>query len=148
MGIEHAFVQEWRNTHQCRVVDASKTQELFDYLNNLPWGTSGLNWRNIPNVAIPFGEGDPQPQWTTQFTDTPLGRHEFIMVAYAPQREALVGSREEVLADLDLLYSGSPGARYFCGADVHHEALTLTVADFAEFSDEGVRVHLPTSHSD
>ncbi|MFE2097370.1 hypothetical protein [Streptomyces sp. NPDC059468] len=143
MGIEHRFVREWRDSHQCTVVESGKVKEFFDYLNTLPWGASRLRWEGIPNLSIPFGEDGPQSQWATRFSDTPLGRHEFIMVAYAPQREALVGRREEVLADIDLLYAGSPGVRYFCGADIDQKALTLTVEDFAEFSDEGVRVHLP-----
>jgi hypothetical protein len=65
------------------------------------------------------------------------------MVAYAPNQEALIGKSDEVLADIDTLYAGSPGARYFCGADIIEDVLTLTVEDFGEFSDEGVRVHAP-----
>lgn len=143
MSIENRFVREWRDNHQCRVVEPERVQEFFDYLHALPWGTSRLNWQSIPHLSIEFGEDDPQPQWATQFSGTPLGRHELLLVAYAPRQEALVGRREEVLADIDLLYAGSPGARYFCGADIRQDALSLTVEDFAEFSDEGVRVHLP-----
>ncbi|MFJ7148709.1 hypothetical protein ACIQVT_10955 [Streptomyces sp. NPDC100445] len=64
------------------------------------------------------------------------------MVAYAPGREALLCDRDDVLADLDLLYAGAPGARYFCGADLDEDRLVLTVEDFAEFSDQGVTVHV------
>ncbi|MCL8014598.1 hypothetical protein [Streptomyces sp. AS02] len=124
------------------MVDPEKARRLFDYLDTLPWRTSRLDWGRVPNVFVPFGEGDPQEQWVQEFSKIPVGCHEFIMVAYAPNQEALVGKTHEVLTDIDLLYAGAPGARYFCGADGGEESLCLAVRDFAEFSDEGVRAHL------
>ncbi|MFH7338155.1 hypothetical protein [Streptomyces sp. KHY 26] len=143
MDIEHTFVQEWFKAHACQLAEQQKTKELFDYLDGLPWGTSRLDWDEIPHLFIPFGERDPQPQWTSNFSHTPLGRHNYIMIAYAPGRDGIIGDRDEVLADLDLLYSGSPGPRYFCGVDVAQGHTNLAVQDFAEFSDEGVTVHMP-----
>ncbi|MEW2621662.1 hypothetical protein [Streptomyces sp. NPDC048106] len=144
MGTDQAFVQEWFKAHACQLADKGKVQEFFDYLDELPWKTTGLDWDEIPNLFVPFGERDPQPQWVGNFSNTPLGGHKYIMIAYAPGRDGIIGDRDEVLADLDLLYSGSPGPRYFCGADVTQGRTILTVQDFAEFSDEGVTVHAPT----
>ncbi|MEV5348131.1 hypothetical protein ACIG54_22220 [Streptomyces achromogenes] len=141
MNIDNQFVKAWRNTHNCKVVSHRKAQQLFDYLNTLPWGVSRIDWSKTPGIQIPFGDDDPQPRWVGHFSDTPLGRHEFIMVAYAPGRDALVAARDDVLADLDILYAGAPGVRYFCGADIDQETVTAAVEDFAEFSDSGVIVH-------
>ncbi|WP_245877250.1 hypothetical protein [Streptomyces glaucescens] len=142
-SIEHPFVRQWRAVHRHELAGPDAAQELFDYLDNLPWGASRLSWSSIPNRFIPFGDGDPQPGWVEKFSSTPLKRHPWIMVAYAPGREALIGESDEVLADIDVLYAGSPGARCFCGADISQGSLVPVVADFGEFSDEGVRVHLP-----
>ncbi|MGW6733470.1 hypothetical protein [Streptomyces sp. NPDC055013] len=142
MGIEDRFVREWRSGHQCKVVDSEKARELFDYLDTLPWVTSRLNWDQVPNNFVQFDEGDPQPQWVQKFSQTPVGGHDFIMVAYSPNQEALIGKTDEVLADIDLLYAGAPGARYFCGVDISEHSTSLAVRDFGEFSDEGVRIHL------
>ncbi|WP_163010694.1 hypothetical protein [Streptomyces dangxiongensis] len=143
MEIENQYVKAWRKSHECKIVSPREVMQLFDYLNTLSWGTSQIDWADTPGLHIPFEEGDPQPEWVDNFSSTPLGRHKFIMVAYAPDKEALLGDRDEVLADLDLLYVGAPGARYFCGADLDQDRLILSVEDFAEFSDRGVTVHLP-----
>ena len=142
MTVENKFVQEWRKVHQNTLVGAEMAGTLFDYLDSLPWEISRLQWSEVPHLTIPFGDGDPQPAWAEKFTNTPIGRHTHILVAYAPGQEALIATRDEVLADLDLLYAVSPGARYFCGADILDEAPILAVEDFGEFSDTGVRVRL------
>ncbi|MFJ8055358.1 hypothetical protein [Streptomyces sp. NPDC096142] len=142
MTVENQFVQEWLKIHQNTLVGAELADTLFDYLDSLPWETSQLQWSEVPHLTIPFADGDPQPAWAEKFTGTPIGRHSHILVAYAPGREAFIAARDEVLADLDLLYASSPGARYFCGADMLDEAPILAVRDFGEFSDTGVRVGL------
>ncbi|MFF7096829.1 hypothetical protein ACFY9A_31205 [Streptomyces rubradiris] len=143
MDRENQSLKEWRNSHSCRIVSPEKAKQLFDYLNSLPWKTSGVDWDEVPGLHVSFGDDDPQPQWVGDFLGTPLGGHEFIMVVYAPGKEALLANRDEVLADLDLLYAEAPGARYFCGADINQDAVTVAVEHFAEFSDSGVIVHLP-----
>jgi hypothetical protein len=142
MSIENQFVKNWRNTHSCRVVSHREAQQLFDYLNTLPWETSRIDWGETPGIHVPFGDDDPQEQWVDKFHDTPLGRHDFIMVAYAPGKEAILAARDDVLADLDILYAGAPGVRYFCGADIIRDTVIVAAEDFAEFSDNGVIVRL------
>ncbi|WP_406443212.1 hypothetical protein OHB14_30075 [Streptomyces sp. NBC_01613] len=143
MSVDNQIVREWRDIHQHRLVSPVVARSLFDYLDTLPWGMSRLRWDQVESVTVPFSDGDPQPAWVEKFTDTPIGGHGYITVAYAPGQEALVGATDEVLADVDLLYVGSPSARYFCGAEIVDDSLILAVEDFAEFSDEGVTVHLP-----
>ena len=143
MGVENKFVKQWRETHHHKIMSTDWPRRFFDYLDTFPWATSRLLWEEIPHVVINFDEGDPQPRWTERFSGTPLARHRFIMAAYSSSQEAIIGETQEVLADIDLLYAAAPGPRYFCGADVADEQLTLSMDDFAEFSDAGVRVHVP-----
>ncbi|MCZ0209314.1 hypothetical protein OZK63_28305 [Streptomyces sp. UMAF16] len=143
MDRENQLFEAWRKSHSCRTVSPGGANQLFDYLSSLPWGTSGVDWDKTPGLRIPFGDDDPQPRWAGNFSDTPLGGHEFLMVAYAPGKVALLADRDEVLADLDLLYAQAPGVRYFCGADINQNTVTVAVEHFAEFSDSGVIVHLP-----
>jgi hypothetical protein len=93
-------------------------------------------------MFVPFSGGDPQSSWVERFAGTPVARHGFLLVAYAPGREALVGGARDVLAGIDLLYAGSPGARYFCGTDLADGVPVPVVEDFAGFSDGGVTVRL------
>lgn len=141
MGIDDPHVREWRAGHRHEVVSGEFAAAFFAYLDTLPWTASRLRWARIPGTPVPFGAGDPQPAWVERFAHTPLSRHDFLMVAYAPAQQALVARTPEVLADIDLLYAASPGARYFCGADLTPDGLSLAVEDFAEFSDSGVKVH-------
>lgn len=147
MTITNAHVSKWRESHWSEVVSKEFPRKLFAYLETFPWGGSQILWSDIPNVSVEFGDGDPQPSWVEKFTDTRLLHHDFIMVAYSPDQEALVGRAGDILSDIDLLYAGSPGPRYFCGADFSRGELSIAVEDFAEFSDAGVVVPAPGPRS-
>lgn len=110
-SIDQPFVRAWRDSHQHKVADPQLAQELFSYLDTFPWGTGRLEWENVPNTSVAFGDGDPHLSWVEHFSSTPLKGHGFLMVAYAPAQEALIGRTDEVLADIDLLYAASPGPR-------------------------------------
>lgn len=148
MYIENQFVREWRESHPHRLAPSSEVRKFFEYLDNLHWSGSRLDWSRLSSLHIPFGEGDPQPSWVDNFTNTPIGNHRHLLVAYAPNQDALIARTGELLADIDLLYAGSPGPRYFCGAEIVNERLHLAVEDFAEFSESGVLVHIPAPARD
>lgn len=51
----------------------------------------------------------------------------------ATHESSLVALRDDVLRDVDLLYSASPGARYLCGVDMVDGRPAPYYDDFAEF---------------
>lgn len=69
----------------------------------------------------------------SEFADrTRLGRHSHVMVMYSGTEPSLRGLKGDVLRDLDILYSASPGPRYFCGVEVEN-GLPSVYDDFGEF---------------
>jgi len=130
--IEAPHVVEWRNCHAHRILDATYSSRFEAYLDMLPWAGSHIDWRLIEHHSqeVPV-------EVTLDFLEscrrTPWGRHEYLLVMYWGQEPSLLCRTDEAIFDLDLLYSGSPGTRFVCGADLQDGSAILSFREFVEY---------------
>lgn len=132
MRTDARHIREWMSQHESLLVDPGVSAEFERYLEGLPWAPSRLDWTLIEHVEFDMAES-----WESAVVEfaaqTPLSRHSHVMCMYSGSEPSLVGLRDEVLRDVDLIYSSSPGARYFCGVDMVSGAPVPAFEDFAEF---------------
>lgn len=132
MKIDAAHVRRWISTHETARLDASVSAAFDQYLCGYPWLPSRLDWSQIP-----FVEFTMEDSWEDRIVEfaaqTPVGRHSHLMIMFDYDEPSLLTLKDDGLRDLDLLYSGSPGARYFCGADIIEGRCVPCHEDFAEF---------------
>ncbi|MGH3802845.1 MAG: hypothetical protein ACRDTD_22505, partial [Pseudonocardiaceae bacterium] len=118
--------------HSHRVLDQQASAEFESYLNTFPWGGSQLDWREIPNETLVLPK-IVDTGFITLSRRTPWGKHGHIFVMYNGDEPAILCSTEDAVADLDLLYSGAPGTRFFCGAEINGKETKVVHSDFAEY---------------
>jgi hypothetical protein len=132
MRTDARHIQEWMLQHESLLVDGGVAADFERYLEGRPWAPSRLDWTLIEHV-----EFDMTGSWEREIVEfaaqTPLGRHSHVMCMFSGSEPALVGLRDDVLRDVDLIYSSSPGARYFCGVDLVSSIAVPAFEDFAEF---------------
>lgn len=66
---------------------------------------------------------------------------------YAPNEQGLVGKFADVVSDLDLLYSGASGYRYFCAVETTGEEIRIQPEYFGEF-DGHARIRISATRPD
>lgn len=121
--------------HKSLQLEETYSAEFERHLNGHPWAPSRLDWRYIGHVE--FVMNDSWESDVIEFSErTPLGRHGHLMLMYSGAEPSLLGFREDALRDLDLIYSASPGARYFCGVDLVDGRPIPRYEDFAEFDGD------------
>jgi len=129
---EAPHIQEWMGSHESLLVDRTVSTEFERYLESRAWTPSRLDWSLVEHVEFEMAEG-----WEVDVVDfanaTPLGRHSHLMFMYSGSEPSLVALMSDGLRDVDLIYSASAGARYFCGVDMVSGALVPAFEDFAEF---------------
>jgi hypothetical protein len=133
--IEGSHIRQWMSEHESLQLDASYSAEFEQYLNSQPWAPSRLDWRSIGHIE--FVMNNSWESKVVEFSDrTPLGRHSHLMLMYSGAEPSLLGFKEDALRDIDLIYSASPGARYFCGVDIVDGQPIPRYEDFAEFDGD------------
>lgn len=133
--IERSHIRQWMSEHDCLQLDTPYSADFEQYLNSQPWAPSRLDWRCIRHVE--FVMTDFWESEIVEFSNRiPLGLHSYLMLMYSGAEPSLLGIKEDALRDLDLLYSASPGARYFCGVDIVDGRPIPRYEDFAEFDGD------------
>lgn len=132
MNVYPDYIVEWLDEHDARVLDASFSSFLNAYLNTLPWVASHIDWSTIKWTSLKMPM-NVDTKFIDKCRETPLGSHRHVLIMYAPEEPSILCRLEDAIIDLDLLYSHAPGPRYFCGADVDGEEVTLSCTSFAEF---------------
>lgn len=138
---EHEHIQEWMANHDNHLLNSQYSKCLHEYLESLPWLPSKLDWSGIPHVFISLEEEGSAPDLEL-LTETPIGRHAYVMVSYRDEDRSILCRTEDAFHDADILYMRSPGPRYMCGADFEGDSVVLTVQDFAEYDMPGFTVSL------
>ncbi|MFD8346014.1 hypothetical protein ACFV2C_27500 [[Kitasatospora] papulosa] len=132
MRTKAPHIQEWMGAHESLLVDRTVSAEFERYLESRPWNPSRLDWSLIEHVEFEMVEG-----WEADVVDfsnaTPLGRHSHLMFMYSGSEPSLIARMGDGLRDVDLIYSASAGARYFCGVDMASGFPVPIFEDFAEF---------------
>lgn len=132
MKIEASHIRQWMSEHESSQLEAPVSARFEQYLNNQSWAPSRLDWRSIGHVV--FTMTDSWEDALVEFAShTPAGRHSHIMFMYSGAEPSILSLRDDGLRDLDLIYSASPGARYFCGIDIVDGCPKPVYEDFAEF---------------
>ncbi|MET9952242.1 hypothetical protein ABZ135_11930 [Streptomyces sp. NPDC006339] len=135
---------EWLAAHKHWVLDAERSGEFNHLLSTFPWTTSHIRWSSVPHTRIELSDDAASETFWEQFRTTPVGRHQYVFLMYAAHEPGIVCSARDALPDLDLLYSGAPGPRYFCGADLQDGHPKLRFTDFAEYDGlDLVRAYVP-----
>lgn len=118
--------------HESSLAGKAMSAEFEQYLQSLPWAPSRLDWREIEHSTFKLEDG--WEAWIDQFAQSvPAGRHDYLMFMYSGSEPSLIARREDGLRDVDLIYSASAGARYFCGVDKVRDEFVVQHADFGEF---------------
>jgi len=124
--VEAEHITDWMSEHGAVVAGPEKAAELVAVVEALPWMALSLDKEAIGGVMT----RDDAPDFEDQVRQARLGRHSHVYVMYAGDELGLIAPLADVLADLDLLYSGAPGYQYLCGASAD---LRLSPDDLAEY---------------
>ncbi|MFI8963362.1 hypothetical protein ACIGO8_14760 [Streptomyces sp. NPDC053493] len=133
MHIRASHVAEWLADHEHWVLDAESSREFDRLLGEFPWAPSRVRWSHVPHIHIDLPENETDNEFWERFRETPAGRHEYVFLMYSAREPGVVCKAREAIPDLDLLYSGAPGSRYFCGAEAEEGGPTPHFMDFAEY---------------
>ncbi|MGW8726232.1 hypothetical protein ACWGNF_09425 [Streptomyces sp. NPDC055808] len=120
------------SAHESLLVDRTVSTEFERYLESRAWTPSRLDWSLVEHVEFELTE-DWEGRVVEFANATPLGRHSHLMFMYGGSEPSLVALMSDGLRDIDLIYSASAGARYFCGVDVISGVPVPVFEDFAEF---------------
>ena len=132
MNIERPHVAHWLSRHPHRVLDPGFSSNLEVFLSTLPWAGSHIDWRQVEHASLEIPE-EMDAGFLADCRQTPWGRHDYLMIMYSGHEPALLCSLVDAVSDLDLLYSGAPGTRFSCGADVDGGAVVLSCREFLEY---------------
>lgn len=132
MGLSTAHVRWWMSEHESIEMGPEVSAGFASHLQTLPWTPHRLDWEKVPHVELSI-KIDWEEQVAAIARRSPFGRFSHVLLMYSGTEPALVGRRDDVLRDLDLLCAASPGPRYFCGASIRDGALRAQFAAFGEF---------------
>ncbi|WP_430792089.1 hypothetical protein [Actinoplanes sp. G11-F43] len=132
INIERPHVAEWLNRHPHQVLELGFSSEFEAYLNTLPWAGSHIDWRLLDHKSLELPE-DIDADFIESCRRTPWGRHDYLMIMYSGMEPALLCGTVDAISDIDLLYSGAPGTRFSCGADVNDGRVILNCLEFVEY---------------
>ncbi|MGW2015663.1 hypothetical protein [Streptomyces sp. NPDC001927] len=138
MHVRAAHVTDWLARHEHWILGTEFSQEFNESLIKLPWRVNGIRWTHLPHLEFEIPDSTQSQDFWNSFHATPAGGHEFTFLLYGAREPGIACRTREALPDLDLLYSGAPGARYFCGADLSNGTPLPRYDDFAEYDGNGL----------
>ncbi|MFC8171070.1 hypothetical protein [Streptomyces sp. NPDC057325] len=128
----------WLNDHDHLILDASYSRDFNKVLSGLPWTVNSVRWTTLPHRELEIPDDPLDDNFWEAFKASPIGGHDFTFLMYSGREPGFACRTHDAVPDLDLLYSGAPGSRYFCGVDMGSEGPVLNFKDFAEYDGNGV----------
>lgn len=132
MQVKSEHIKRWMTEHESSLADITVSVSFERHLNTLPWAPSHLDWRSIEHVRFEMSEA-----WEARILGfaerTSMAKHSHLLFLYSAAEPSLVCLKEDGLLDIDLIYYGAPGARYFCGVDLIDGVPTPAFNHLAEF---------------
>ncbi|MEX2972530.1 hypothetical protein [Streptomyces sp. C184] len=135
--VEHQHIKEWLGQHEGEILGVQHSGILDEYLNSLPWTSSGIRWGKISHIKLEIPQS-PDATFIRECLETPMGSHSHALIMYNGSEKSILCRAEDAFRDIDLLYLRAPGPRYFCGVDVTGDSITVCAKDFAEYDIAGL----------
>jgi hypothetical protein len=132
MGINTAHVKWWMSEHETLEVGPEVSAGFASYLQKFPWKPYRMDWGQVRHVELSIRD-DWEAKVAAIAQRSPFGRFSHVMLMFSGTEPALVGRRDEILRDVDLLCAVAPGPRYFCGASIRDGHLRAHFGAFGEF---------------
>jgi hypothetical protein len=149
MRIEAEHIKRWMTEHPSHQTDTSTSLAFTRYLESFPWLPTRIDWKEIEHATFDMNDYDIASSWEddiVQFAErTTLINYQYVMLLFGVDEPSLVTEKLPGLRDIDLIYSGTGGARYFCGTEIINRSIHPRYEDFGEF--DGVsRIRVRTTH--
>jgi hypothetical protein len=128
-----AHLDDWVLTGRAILVPASVSAAFADYIEQLPWMASSLDWERMsPSSPVDLSDADKDEvfEW---FTRTSLAKYSHVVAWYGPNEEGLAVEARDGIQHLDTLFWGAPGTRFAFGASFMGNTCIPSFADFLEY---------------
>jgi hypothetical protein len=136
MHVKAPHITEWLRDHDHWILGAEVSEEFNSFLSAFPWATGRIRWSQLPHEKVELPDENELEGFVNLMRRTPAGAHELVFLMYSAGEPGIACRTQDALPDLDYLYSGAPGPRYFCGADQEKDAPVPLFAQFAEYDGD------------